>query len=136
MNLPINSLNHSDAACQYPEALYYAKRISQGGHQPVFRKLLPDGEPVKLCPGPSQKFYNHSPDGFQWGYGGSGPAQLALALLLDATTDPHMALAHYQTFKWDKVAGWGDEWEITRGEILEWIAVQEKRELGVRIGQN
>ena len=26
----------------------------------------------------------HSPTGFAWGYGGSGPAQLALALLVDA----------------------------------------------------
>ncbi|HMF28341.1 MAG TPA: DUF6166 domain-containing protein, partial [Candidatus Cybelea sp.] len=27
--------------------------------------------------------YNHSPDGFEIGYGGSGPAQLALAILAD-----------------------------------------------------
>src|SRR5262245_1194599 len=27
---------------------------------------------------------SHSPTGFEWGYGGSGPAQLALALLADA----------------------------------------------------
>ena len=27
----------------------------------------------------------HSPNGFGWGYGGSGPAQLALAILLRAT---------------------------------------------------
>ena len=26
---------------------------------------------------------NHSPSGFNWGYGGSGPAQLALAILAD-----------------------------------------------------
>lgn len=26
---------------------------------------------------------NHSPDGFEWGYGGSGPAQLSLAMLCD-----------------------------------------------------
>lgn len=25
--------------------------------------------------------WNHSPTGFEWGYGGSGPAQLALALV-------------------------------------------------------
>ena len=37
-----------------------------------------------LNPEPSQELWNHSPDGFNWGYGGSGPAQLALALLLDA----------------------------------------------------
>ena len=33
---------------------------------------------------------NHSPDGFEWGYYGSGPAQLALALLCDY--GPHVLL--------------------------------------------
>jgi hypothetical protein len=28
----------------------------------------------KLNPGPSQAIWNHSPDGFNWGYHGSGPA--------------------------------------------------------------
>lgn len=113
----------------YPETLYYAERISECGHQPVFKKLMPDGEPTELSPGPSQNLYNHSPDGFQWGYGGSGPAQLALALLINATTDPDMALAFYQRFKWDKVAGWGEKWSILRSEILLWIAEERKRHL-------
>jgi hypothetical protein len=38
----------------------------------------------RLDPRPSQRLWNHSPDGFEWGFGGSGPAQLALAILLDA----------------------------------------------------
>lgn len=33
----------------------------------------------------------HSPDGFEWGYGGSGPAQLALALRLLLHRLPHLA---------------------------------------------
>ena len=37
-----------------------------------------------LDPSRSQQIFNHSPNGFSWGYGGSGPAQLALALLLEA----------------------------------------------------
>jgi len=46
---------------------------------------------------------NHSPDGFAWGYGGSGPAQLALAICLDQLpTDK--ALACYQAFKWKYIA--------------------------------
>lgn len=119
----------TDARQIYPETLYYGRRISLCGGQPVFKKLLPDGAPTKLSPIPSQKLYNHSPDGFQWGYGGSGPAQLALALLLDATTDPDTALAFHQKFKWDKVAGWGENWSITRGEILLWIEEQKKAQL-------
>ena len=46
---------------------------------------------------------NHSPTGFEWGYGGSGPAQLALALLADVFDDV-FALRHYQDFKWEVVA--------------------------------
>ena len=56
-----------------------------------------------LDPGPSQALYNHSPDGFAWGYGGSGPSQLALALLL-YFTDKEFALSHYQDFKFDVIA--------------------------------
>lgn len=36
-----------------------------------------------LDPRPSQRLWNHSPAGFEWGYFGSGPAQLALAILFD-----------------------------------------------------
>ncbi|MBA7567484.1 hypothetical protein ES708_09196 [subsurface metagenome] len=113
----------------YPETLYYGKRISAGGGQPVFSKLLPDGIPTELSPVASQKLRNHSPDGFQWGYGGSGPAQLALALLLDATMDPEMAQAHYQNFKFFMVASWGEGWSITRQEILDWLKAEQRSEL-------
>ncbi len=125
-----------DDAKIYPEALYYAERYSQCGHQPVFKRLLPDGEPTELSPEPSQKLNDHSLDVFQWGYSGSGPAQLALALLLDATTDPEMALAHYQQFKWDKVATWGDAWRITKSEILLWLEIENAHQLLARQGRN
>lgn len=36
-----------------------------------------DGEPLP----PRNDLVDHSPDGFSWGYAGSGPSQLALALL-------------------------------------------------------
>ncbi len=137
MSLSKTILNRKSDACQiYPETLYYAKRISLCGGQPVFKKLLPDGEPAKLGPEPSQKLYNHSPDGFQWGYGGSGPAQLALALLLDATTDPEVAVTFHQAFKWNKVASWGEKWSITRSEILLWLEQQTKKQLEASISQN
>ena len=120
MESPITSCTNNDAKI-YPETLYYAKRVSQGGGQPVFKRLMPDGDPERLSPNPSLKLRDHSPDGFQWSYCGSGPAQLALALLLDATTDPEVAQEYYQDFKFDKVATWGESWQITRSEILLWI---------------
>lgn len=57
------------------------------------RQVWLDGAP--LMPDESQKVHNHSPDGFNWGYGGSGPAQLALAVILKLTGKPD----GYQEFK-------------------------------------
>ena len=37
----------------------------------------------ELTPALSHGIRNHSSSGFEWGYGGSGPAQLALAILAD-----------------------------------------------------
>lgn len=48
---------------------------------------------------------NHSPSGLAWGYAGSGPAQLSLALLADALGDDAKAQALYQQFKWLVVGG-------------------------------
>lgn len=53
----------------------------------------------ELFPEKSQKVINHSPDGFNWGYGGSGPAQLALAICLELGFK-----MHYQDFKWKYIA--------------------------------
>lgn len=74
-----------------------------------------------LSPKPSQDLTNHSPDGFQWGYRGSGPAQLALALLLDVTGNEEESKLYYQDFKDDFVSGWGDVWEISDNEIKNWL---------------
>ena len=41
---------------------------------------------------------NHSPTGFEWGYQGSGPHQLALAILADALRDDESALSLYHHF--------------------------------------
>jgi hypothetical protein len=62
----------------------------------------------------------HSPDGFEWGYGGSGPAQLALALLADWLGDDVQALTLYQAFKSSTVAGFPREgWTLTGKQIEE-----------------
>lgn len=74
-----------------------------------------------FSPRSSQKLWNHSPDGFNWGYGGSGPAQLALALLFDATGDKELAKRHHQRFKSNIVARFENEWEYTEEQIKEWI---------------
>ena len=47
--------------------------------------------------------WNHSPTGFEFGYGGSGPAQLALAILADCCGD-ELAVQYHQAFKWAVIA--------------------------------
>lgn len=78
-----------------------------------------NGKP--LNPGPSQTLINHSPDGFSWGYGGSGPAQLALALLLHYT-DRAFAMGHYQNFKFEVIAGLPQEdFKLPFKRVKEWV---------------
>jgi len=73
---------------------------------------------------PLEHIERHSPDGFQWGYGGSGPADTALSILTDCL-GMERANQLYQLFKWEFVAGWGDEWSINEEKIREW-AEREK----------
>lgn len=66
-------------------------------------KLIADGRKIfvnekEITPGVSQKIWNHSPDGFSWGYSGSGPAQAALAIMLEIQGNPNFPV-HYQEFK-------------------------------------
>ena len=73
---------------------------------------------------------NHSPTGFSWGYGGSGPAQTALAVLADALDNDLRALRLHQSFKWHVIAHLGadDQWQLT-DEAVRRIA----NELEVRL---
>ena len=65
--------------------------------------------------------HNHS-RGFEWGYCGSSPAQLALVLLADTLEDDELALGHYQQFKTDVVVHFEPAaWIITSDEIVEWL---------------
>lgn len=55
------------------------------------------------------------------GYGGWGPAQLALAILL-AVTDAATAERFYQQFKWSVIAPIeADHWALDAGDILGWL---------------
>jgi len=82
---------------------------------------------VRLNPYPSQKLREHSPDGFEYGYGGSGPSQLALAILLDALENEQEALTYYQEFKWKFIATAPfDGFVITSLEIDYWYQEQKR----------
>lgn len=84
----------------------------------------------RLSPLKSLRLRNHSPDGFEWGYKGSGPAQTALALLLDYTRDRALALSLYQDFKFKVVATLSREWVLTGAEICEAVSTIRKERHG------
>lgn len=71
---------------------------------------------------PCNDIRNHSPDGFNWGYHGSGPAQLALAICChyyhrDVARAEHV----YQWFKQQVIAylDANEGWELSAREVGE-----------------
>ena len=76
---------------------------------------------------PRLDLWNHSPTGFEWGYGGSGPAQLALAILADHLGDDEQAFNFHHRFKWKVIAELpGRGWTITSEDIE--LVLQSLRE--------
>ena len=59
-------------------------------------------------------YLKHSPDGFEWGYGGSGPAELARSILkyclcqtgnfTKDSENEHIVELYYQKFKWELIS--------------------------------
>lgn len=81
---------------------------------------------IYLDPSVSQRVYNHSPDGFAWGYAGSGPSQLALALLLFFTGNSPWSEAHYQHLKFEIIAKWDKDANVKMPNkvITNWIKLR------------
>jgi len=95
----------------------------------------------------------HSPTGFEYGYGGSGPSDLALSILVDYFGESKLwkktmvhdfptvskkeleassSVKHYQEFKQDFIQNRGrNEWfVISEGEITDWLLQREfKKEM-------
>lgn len=70
----------------------------------------------------SLQLVNHSLGGFKWGYTGSGPAQLACALLLNYYDDEQFVRVHYIEFRNQVVShiestGPAECWHLTGEEI-------------------
>lgn len=82
---------------------------------------------------------HHSPTGFEAGYGGSGPADLALSILADyfGERPSRKQLYHgeprcwkfHQGFKWAFVAKFprDKEWRLPADEIRVWLFTQPVR---------
>ena len=69
------------------------------------------------------RFVKHSPAGLEWGYGGSGPADLALnALAAYIGRKRAEKNGLYQEFKWDFIARLPFEGgTIKRDDVMNWL---------------
>lgn len=108
--------------------VYRGKKDAKGFPTPVRVELLDDDGVVRRT-FPLNHHEIHSPDGFNWGYGGSGPADLAYAILLDClrrtcSTQVAKAAANdlYQRFKAQTVANLPDSFEVDAESVERWIA--------------
>lgn len=104
----------------------YRGRRTPNGCEVVVRYNV-SGSPIEQPLPLRLEVRRHSPSGFEWGYGGSGPAQLALALLCHALgrergSDPGL----YQRFKF-RVVGHlpPDVWELSEQQLREHVAAIE-----------
>ena len=78
---------------------------------------------------PRLDLWNHSPTGFEWGYCGSGPAQLALAILADHCGNDEQAFNFHHRFKWAVVAELPRRsWKLTSDEIDQVLRSLQARE--------
>jgi Family of unknown function (DUF6166) len=97
----------------YLPTAYRGRRTPRGA---IVEAQTPAGAWQRLDP--RLDLRNHSPTGFEWGYGGSGPAQLALALAASRLPDD---LAHtlHQRLKWTLVAGLDREhdWHLPGADL-------------------
>lgn len=66
----------------------------------------------------------HSPDGFQWGYGGSGPAELARCILFDLLGKQRESFINsiYQEFKRKFIETADKDLEIKAEDIDKWLS--------------
>lgn len=114
---PVPQLPHS-----HPQRLVFSGE-RRDGHATVL--MADDGKPSRFLP-LHLSVRNHSPTGFEWGYQGSGPAQLALALCIEVVGQGR-AVRSYQAVKDALVAPLSDHvWMIGGSTILAAVEAAEQ----------
>jgi hypothetical protein len=94
---------------------YVLKRVAGEPRVMVVDTLVHDGQRQGECSYPLRHLSRHSPDGFEWGYSGSGPADLARSIVGDLLRTTQPAAEQYLAVKTHLVA------QVPRhgGEITE-----------------
>lgn len=63
--------------------------------------------------------------GFDWGYVGKKPRNLAVAILWDVTNDAYMVKQYYSDFTFLVIAELDDDWVLSKAAVIEWIEDRE-----------
>jgi hypothetical protein len=109
-----------------PESVYRGEiadgqyRVTVNGCPLAVRRRLPGREMIH---------------GIAWGQSGTGPKQLAHALVFDATGDPYLAAASHVWIMWALVSQWGQRWEITAGQVARWVEQWRRESRGLRLSE-
>jgi len=109
------------------ETKYQVAPIPGFGADIVLSRDLANGATANI----QQRIVFHSPTGFEWGYAGSGPADLALNILSCFIAQKE-AFALHQNFKSDFLVGMPKEGGvITNASVRDWIAAHSRKENAV-----
>lgn len=80
------------------------------------------GNPGRMEWKPLEHRVHHSPDGMEWGFAGSGPADLARSILFDFLGEAGLDARLYQAFKFDVVVEMAREkWTLRGEDIQAWL---------------
>jgi hypothetical protein len=112
-------------AAQAPGTIVYKLSRDNDGEADAF--VVAPHKALHRLP-PRNDVRNHSPDGFEWGYHGSGPAQLALALCIHALGgNVPRAERVYQQYKSRVLANiFAADYTLTQPEVLAVIEAIEQ----------
>ncbi len=107
-NVRLGRGNFTEFAAAIDMKIYRGERTSSGCEVTV------NGEPL----GARIDLRNYSANGFEWGYDGGAPRQLALAILAEHFSDAADALLHHEKFLLNFVVGVRDDnWTLTSAEV-------------------
>ncbi len=71
---------------------------------------------------------NHSPTGFEWGYGGSGPTQLALAIVAHVAGDGHdmrnYLVSEFKVRFVQRIPRDAPSWVLSAKTVWEWVQAE------------
>ncbi len=117
----ISARLHPDTWLIYYQAARNCKRSVEAVDNRIYKgernidgaEVTVDGEPLDT----RLDLHTFTSRGFEWGYEGNGPKQLALAILADYFEDDAQAKAECRAFMSRVVAYFSNEWEMTSADI-------------------